>query len=80
MFSYIKINKKERDEVVGILLSYIENDKSKIVKTFSMQTLTDFAERDISIRPQVIKIIEKIMKIGSPAVVSRGKKVLHRIR
>ncbi len=80
MFSYIKINKKERDEVMKILLSYIENDKSKIVKTFSMQTLADFAERDISIRPQVIKITEKIMKKGSPAIVSRGRKLLHQLK
>ena len=77
MFSYIKINKKERDEVMKILLSYIETDKSKIVKTFSMQTLADFAERDVSLRPQVIKIIEKVMKKGSPAIVSRGRKLLH---
>jgi hypothetical protein len=42
-----------------------------------MQTLADFAERDVSLRPQVIKIIEKVMKNGSPAIVSRGRKLLH---
>ncbi len=80
MFSYIKLNKKERDAVIKILLFYIENDKSKIVNTFSIQTLADFAERDISIRPQVIKIIEKIMMKGSPAMVSRGRKLLHKLK
>ncbi len=79
MFSYIKLNKKERDAVIKILLFYIENDKSKIVKTFSIQTLADFAERDVSIRPQVINIIEKVMKKGSPAIVNRGRKLLHKL-
>jgi len=76
MFSYIKINKKERDKIMKILLCYIEKEKSKIVQTFSMQTLADFAERDENIRPQIIKIIKSLMKKGSPATISRGNRLL----
>lgn len=79
MFSYIKINKKERDKIIKILLSYIENKKSKIVQTFSMQTLADFAERDEQIKPQIKNIIEGMMKNGSAAIMSRGKKLLQHL-
>ena len=80
MFSYIKINAYERDQIVEILSDYMDNDKSKIVKTFSMQTLADFAERDHSIRSQVVKRIEKMMETGSRAILSRGRKLLKKLR
>jgi len=77
MFSYIKINKSEQNKIIEILLFYIDNDKSKIVITFSMQTLADLAERDNKIKPEIIKIINKTMMNGSPAIVSRGKRLLN---
>lgn len=80
MFSYIKVSKKERDEIIKILLSYLEKDDSKIVKTFSMQTLANFAEKDESIRPRILEIIEELVKTGSPSMVSRGKKLITKLK
>jgi hypothetical protein len=80
MFSYINVNDDERDRIIEILSDYMDNDKSKIVKTFSMQTLADFAERDHSIRSKVIKKIEKMMETGSPAILSRGRKLLKKLK
>lgn len=81
MFSYLEINKKERDKIIEILFSYIDGPgKSKIVKTFSMQTLADLAEKDEDIRPQIIRKLEEIMKTGSPAMVSRGKKLIKKLK
>jgi len=80
MFSYIKISNKERNKIMEILLSYIDKDKSKIVKTFSMQTLADYAAEDVAVRTQVIKEIEKMVKAGSPAVVNRGRKLLKKLK
>ncbi|MHA2392894.1 MAG: hypothetical protein ACXAEX_13180 [Promethearchaeota archaeon] len=80
MFSYIEISKKERDQIMGILFTYINDEKSKIVKTFSMQTLANFAERDASIKPRILEFIEEIMKTGSPAVKSRGKKLIKALK
>jgi hypothetical protein len=79
MFSYIKINQIERDQIIKILLSYIEKDESKIVKTFSMQTLANFAEKDEQIKPQIIKLIEEMMKKEGPAIISRGKKLISKL-
>jgi hypothetical protein len=79
MFSYIKINKTERDKIIKILSSYIVTDESKIVKTFSMQTLADLAEKDEQIKPKIINLIKGMIKNGSPAIISRGKKLLKQL-
>ena len=41
MFSYLEVDKVERDEIIRILLSYLDTDKSKIVKVCSMQSLAN---------------------------------------
>jgi hypothetical protein len=78
MFPRLELTKEERVVVVEILLDYLD-DKSKIVKTFSMQALADFAERDTSIRPQVVKLLEELTRTGSPAMQSRGRKLLEKL-
>jgi hypothetical protein len=80
MFSYLTIDQSERDVITKILLTYISQNTSTIVKTFSMQTLAIFAERDADLRPQIIQLIECLMETGSPAIVSRGKKLLSRLK
>ena len=80
MFSYLEVSRVERDEMVKVLLSYLDTDKSKIVKVFSMQTLADLAEKDELIRPKVVRKIEEILETGSPAIVSRAKKLLPRLK
>jgi len=79
MFSYLKISKMERDRIIKILLSYIDNSKSRIVKVCSMQTLADLAEKDATIRSEIVRKLKKIVKTGSPAMVSRGKKLIDRL-
>lgn len=79
MFSYIETSKIERNKIIKILLSYIETDESKIVKTFSMQTLANFAEKDEQIKPKIINLIKGMIKNGSPAIISRGKKLLKQL-
>jgi len=76
MFSYLELSEAERDKVIRILLSYLDSDKSKIVKVCSMQTLAAFAEKDKAIGPQVIAKLREIVEVGSPAMVSRAKKLL----
>ena len=76
MFSYLDINKSERDKIVEILLSYLNNERSRIVKVFSIQTLADLAHRDEAIKPMVAGSLKEVIKSGSPAIVSRAKKLL----
>ncbi len=44
-----------------------------------METLACFAEKDEKIKPMIIKVIKDSIKSGSPAIVSRGKKLLVRL-
>ena len=79
MFSRLEINDRERDRIIKILLSYIDTSESKIVKTFSMQTLADLAKRDEAIRPQIIKILKNLVGAGSPAMKNRGNKLINEL-
>jgi hypothetical protein len=63
---------------VDILLGYLE-DKSKIVKTFSMQALADLAETDLELRRQVIPLLAGLVESGSPAMKSRDRKLLRKL-
>jgi len=78
MFPRLKVSKEEQAVIVKILKGYL-NDKSKIVKTFSMDALTAFAERDVRIRPQVIELLKELSRTGSPAMKSRGRNLLRRL-
>lgn len=79
LFSRLKLTPKERRAVVEIVRNYL-NDKSRIVKTFSMQALADLAKQDAELRTPIIKQLEKLTRIGSPAMQSRGKKLLAKLK
>lgn len=79
MFSYLEVDDAERGEIIRILLSYIDNDRSKIVRVMSMQTLADLAERNENIKPRIVKKLKEVVEIGSPAEVSRGRKLISQL-
>ena len=79
MFPRLELGEEEQAVVVELLLDYL-NDKSKIVKTFSMQALADFAERDAGLRTSVIELLEELTTTGSPAMRSRGRKLLEKLK
>ncbi len=79
LFSRLKWSPKERRVIVDILKNYLK-DKSKIVKTFSMQALADIAEQDAELRPPIIKQLESLTRTGSPAMKARGKKLLAKLK
>ena len=78
MLPRLDLDGDEHRAVVGILLGYLE-DQSKIVKTFSMQALADLAETDLELRHQVIPLLEDLVETGSPAMRSRGRKLLRKL-
>jgi hypothetical protein len=78
MFPRLNVSDKERAAILGILLDYL-HDRSKIVKTFAMEALATFAEKDTRLRPQVITLLDDLTRKGSPAMKSRGRKLLARL-
>ncbi|MBT3310665.1 MAG: hypothetical protein HN931_11910 [Desulfobacterales bacterium] len=78
LFPRLDLNTRERGKVFYILNGFME-DKSKIVKTFSMQALADISENDKKLRTKVITLIEDMVKEGSPAMKSRGRTLLEKL-
>ncbi len=78
MIPRLDLTREEQTTVLKILDDYL-NDKSNIVKTFSMQALADLAEKDINLRVKVIPILEELTRTGSPSMKSRGRKLLQKL-
>jgi hypothetical protein len=78
MIPRLDLNQEERIFALKILLDYLD-DKSNIVKTFSMQALADLAEKDTNLRVQVIPLLEELTRTGSSAMKSRGRKLLQKL-
>ncbi len=74
----LALTSAEVAQVVEILLTYLD-DPSKIVKTFAMQALADLAEQETSLRPQVVNVLTELTQSGSPAMQSRGRKLLRQL-
>jgi len=79
MIPRLKLTPKERATVTDILFDYL-NDKSKIVVTFAIQALSDLALTKGDASARVIRAIEKLTRTGSPAIQSRGKKLLPKLK
>ena len=68
----------ERATIIEILMGYLD-DESKIVKTFTMQALADFAARDANLRPQIVELVKELTETGSPAMKSRWRKLVKKL-
>ena len=79
MIPRLKLTPKEAATVTDILFDYL-NDKSKIVVTFAIQALSDLALTKGDASARVISAIEKLTRTGSPAIQSRGKKLLPKLK
>lgn len=79
LLSRVELNRPERRRVVAIMSAYLK-DKSRIVRTFSMQTLADIAARDPELRGSIVRRLAGLTRSGSPAMKSRGRKLLERLK
>ena len=71
----LPLTARERAGVSEILFEYL-NDRSALVKTFSMQGLTDLARVDARLMPTVLPVIEHLTVHGTAAMRARGRKLL----
>ncbi len=79
MIPRLELSEEEHRQAIEILWGYLD-DKSNIVKTFSMQALADLAAEDAVLLPQVIELLEELTGAGSPAVQKRGRKLLKKLK
>src|SRR5258708_1212581 len=75
MVPRLTLNPKERALAIATLTSYLD-DRSSIVKTFALQGLSDLARDDPDTRAEVIEILRKSARTGTPAMKARSRKLL----
>jgi len=78
LFSRFQLSARERRRAVEILTEYL-TDRSSIVKSFAMQGLADIAAQDSELRAPLIKRLKGLTRSGTPAMKSRGRKLLARL-
>lgn len=76
MFSYITLTPKERILVSKIIFSWLENEKSNIVRVMSLQTLASLSKQDRAIKHKVTPLLQKFLTHGIPSLKSRSRKLL----
>ncbi len=74
----LMLTPSESDSAVEILMGYL-GDESSIVRTCSMQALADLAAHDARLRLQVTPLIERLSRTGTPAMRSRGRRLLKQL-
>ncbi len=79
MLPRLSLRPDERRKAVRILFDYLR-DASSIVRTFSMQALVELSERDARLRPRIKLLVEQLARTGTPAMKSRGRKLLRSMR
>jgi hypothetical protein len=63
---------------MDVLTAYI-SDPSSIVRTCAMQSLADLSVDDANLRRNVVQVIHDLVESGTPAMKSRGRKLLKRL-
>ena len=79
LFPRLDLTTEECKDVVAILKDYL-SDESKIVKTFSMQALADLAAENPDLYNEVIALLEDCTRTGSPAMKSRARILLKKMK
>lgn len=75
MLPRLDLDSTERQAAFESLVRYLD-DRSRIVVTFAMQALADLAQADPALMLEVLPHIERLAQSESPAIRSRGKKLL----
>jgi hypothetical protein len=76
IYPYLKLDEEERRKMASVLLSFVEEAHSRIVKVNSLQTLAELALEDANLRPVVVETLLQERKSGVPSVVSRTRRLL----
>ncbi|HDZ00756.1 MAG TPA: hypothetical protein ENH52_04750 [Nitrospirae bacterium] len=74
----LDLSKSEEKQIIGLLKELLSH-KSKIVRVSAMDAIACFAERDETIIYEVREIIRTQMKSGVPSILSRGRRLLHKL-
>jgi HEAT repeat protein len=75
MLPRLPLTAAERERARSTLQRYL-TDRSSIVKTFALQGMAELAEDDTSSEAEMIDLLEKACRTGTPAMKARSRKLL----
>ena len=76
MLPRLVLEKNEILRTTNLLISWLDNSKSNIVRVNSLQAIADIANKYPDYRSLVTVKIEEVLSSGNPALKSRGKKLM----
>lgn len=81
LLQFVAIPKRYQGQVADHCFAYLQNPKEPVaIRAFSMTVLAAIARHNPGLRQELAIIIEDQLPFGSPAFVSRGRKVLREIK
>jgi hypothetical protein len=78
MLPRLTLTAKERQRASEIMFEYL-TDESRIVQTFAMQALADFAQTDAALHRRLWPLLLKASRTGTGAVRARARLLLARV-
>ncbi|WP_374246525.1 hypothetical protein [Zoogloea sp.] len=75
LLARLPLTPAEADAVVARLLSFTQ-DRSRIVRTMSMQALVDIGLRHRHLLPDIARHIRELTVTGTPAMKARGRRLI----
>ena len=76
---HLDFNAEEINLLKDVLKDFMFSESS-IVRTFSLQLLVDFAEKDVSLRQEVIPILWDALNNGTAAMRARARKLMKKYK
>jgi hypothetical protein len=75
MLPRLALSADEQAVAVDLLYGYL-NDRSAIVQTFALDAVATFAQRDATLCPEIMRLLDVAQTAERAAVRSRAKKLL----
>lgn len=76
MIPRLALSPRERDMAVKLLLGWVDSEKSRIVKTFSLQALADISKDDDTVKKAAMEKLKEAVNGGVPSMAARARKLL----
>lgn len=75
MIPRLRLGREERLRAADVFWPYLE-DRSSIVKTFALQALFDLSRGMPEMQPDLLDVLERTLRSGTPAMKARSRKLL----
>lgn len=79
LFGRLQLDQHERDYVIEVLFNWLDCEGS-VIRTCALQGLADQAQKDPTLLPDVLPLLEESLAIGTPAMRARSRHLLKKLQ